>query len=88
MKRLNEDIRINTTADMDERDSLKIAVEKSECPVCHKEKLIVDISMALIQCDSCGISFEYRYRRGVIPYYTLLGSTKIIKYKVGSYESN
>lgn len=29
-----------------------------------------DISMALIQCDACGLSFEYRYNKGVIPYHT------------------
>lgn len=42
------------------------------CPVCGVSGLIVDVSMALIQCDSCGISFEYRYDRGVIPFYTIL----------------
>jgi len=30
----------------------------------------LDISMALIQCDKCGLCFEYRYNKGVIPYHT------------------
>lgn len=30
----------------------------------------IDISMGLIHCDTCGLSFEYRYDRGVVPYYT------------------
>lgn len=68
----NQDIRISLTADMDERDSIKDKVEQTDCPICRKSKLIVDISMALIQCDNCGISFEYRYRRGIIPYHTIL----------------
>lgn len=33
-------------------------------------KAILDISMALITCDRCEMSFEYRYHRGVIPYFT------------------
>lgn len=49
-------------------------VEELPCPVCGEKKLIVDISMTLIQCDGCGICFEYRYNRGVIPYNTLLRS--------------
>lgn len=31
---------------------------------------IIDVSMALITCNQCGMSFEYRYNRGVIPYHT------------------
>ena len=30
----------------------------------------LDISMALIACETCGMSFEYRYNQGVIPYYS------------------
>lgn len=30
----------------------------------------VDVSMALIHCPQCDMSFEYRYNRGVVPYYT------------------
>jgi hypothetical protein len=30
----------------------------------------VDTSMALIYCPVCELSFEYRYNRGVVPYYT------------------
>jgi hypothetical protein len=30
----------------------------------------MDVSMALIQCNRCEMSFEYRYDKGVIPYYT------------------
>jgi len=29
-----------------------------------------DVSMALIQCNNCGLCFEYRYGKGIIPYYT------------------
>jgi len=31
---------------------------------------IIDFSMALIQCETCGMSFEYRYNQGIIPYHT------------------
>jgi ribosomal protein L37AE/L43A len=72
MKPEQEDVRINLTADIDERDSIKDKVEQTDCPICRKNKLVVDISMALIQCDNCGISFEYRYRRGTVPYHTIL----------------
>ena len=30
----------------------------------------IDPSMALIYCPDCGLSFEYRYNRGTIPYFT------------------
>ena len=30
----------------------------------------VDVSMRLISCEKCGMSFEYRYNRNVIPYFT------------------
>jgi hypothetical protein len=30
----------------------------------------IDVSMALIQCDNCKLSFEYRYNKGIIPYHT------------------
>ena len=33
-------------------------------------KVHIDTSMALIVCDQCGLCFEYRYDRGVIPYHT------------------
>jgi len=47
-------------------------IENTECPVCKKHNLSLDLSMALIQCEGCGISFEYRYDRGVIPYNTMI----------------
>ena len=49
-------------------------VEEKDCPICGERKLIVDLSMSLIQCDSCGISFEYRYDRGIIPFHTIIGA--------------
>jgi hypothetical protein len=30
---------------------------------------IIDVSMALIYCSNCGLCFEYRYNRGILPYY-------------------
>jgi len=48
------------------------AIERKKCPICKEKKLIVDVSMALIQCEHCGISFEYRYNRGIIPYKTFV----------------
>ncbi len=30
----------------------------------------IDVSKELIVCDNCGLSFGYRYCRGVVPYYT------------------
>ena len=30
----------------------------------------IDVSMALIHCNKCGLCFEYRYARGVVPYHT------------------
>ena len=54
--------------------SLNSLVEGTNCPVCKERKLIVDVSMALIQCDGCGIAFEYRYDRGVIPFHTIIES--------------
>lgn len=47
-------------------------IEDTECPVCKRHNLSLGMSMALIQCDGCGISFEYRYDRGVIPYNTMV----------------
>ncbi len=49
-------------------------VEGTGCPVCRELNLIVDRSMTLIQCDNCGIAFEYRYDRGVIPFHTIIES--------------
>ena len=49
-------------------------VQAAGCPICKKQGLIVDMSMTLIQCDSCGIAFEYRYDRGVIPFHTIIES--------------
>ena len=48
--------------------------EGTDCPVCRNKTLIVDRSMALILCDSCGIAFEYRYDRGIIPFHTIIES--------------
>ena len=30
----------------------------------------IDVSMSLIHCPQCGLCFEYRYNKGVIPYFT------------------
>ena len=49
--------------------------EATLCPVCKEHNLTVDISMRLIQCDGCGLSFEYRYDRGVIPFHTIRRAT-------------
>lgn len=40
----------------------------------------VDVSMALIQCDNCGLCFEYRYNRGVVPYFTWQALTAVTPY--------
>ncbi|MBI9087383.1 MAG: hypothetical protein JEZ11_27585 [Desulfobacterales bacterium] len=31
---------------------------------------IIDSSMGLIYCEKCGLSFEYRYNKGLVPYHT------------------
>ena len=54
--------------------ALVYRVQDTGCPVCGKMCLVVDVSMALIQCDSCGIAFEYRYNQGVIPFHTIIES--------------
>jgi hypothetical protein len=38
---------------------------------CHcGEQPVLDTSMRLIYCPNCGLSFEYRYHRGIVPYHT------------------
>lgn len=71
----NQDFDAKLSRENDRQEKYTRAIEKHLCPICKKDTLLVDWSMALIQCDGCGISFEYRYNRGVIPYKTMLDNT-------------
>lgn len=52
-----------------ERNPFYIQLSPLKKCICGHQP-IIDASMALIHCTNCGLSFEYRYFKGLIPYYT------------------
>ena len=66
-----KDIDANQWADL---QKLIGEIREKDCPICGQKKLGTDVSMCLIQCEGCGIAFEYRYDRGVIPFHTIIES--------------
>lgn len=72
---MNRKVSIKDIEEAENKDAINgiNGVDYSSLPPLNKCRCggipIIDTSMGLIYCPRCGLSFEYRYNRGTVPYY-------------------